>query len=68
MATHSSILAWKIQWMKQLGRLQSMWSQRVRHNLATKLQTIDILTSSRPTQKVGYCVHHYMLYFSHLKL
>ena len=32
MATHSSILAWKIPWMEGPGRLQSMGSQRVRHN------------------------------------
>jgi len=32
MATHSSILAWKSPWMKELGRLQSMGSQRVRHD------------------------------------
>ena len=32
MATHSSILAWKIPWMKETGRLQSMRSQRVGHN------------------------------------
>ena len=32
MATHSSILAWKIPWMEEPGRLQSMGSQRVRHN------------------------------------
>ena len=31
MATHSSILAWKIPWMEEPGRLQSMWSQRVGH-------------------------------------
>ena len=31
MATHSSILAWKIPWMEAPGRLQSMGSQRVRH-------------------------------------
>jgi len=31
MATHSRILAWKIPW-EELGRLQSMGSQRVRHN------------------------------------
>ena len=30
MATHSSILAWKIPWMEEPGRLQSMESQRVR--------------------------------------
>ena len=29
MATHSSILAWKIPWMEEFGRLQSMGSQRV---------------------------------------
>ena len=32
MATHSSILAWKIPWAEEPGRLQSMGSQRVRHN------------------------------------
>ena len=29
MATHSSILAWRIPWMEELGRLQSMGLQRV---------------------------------------
>ena len=32
MATHSNILAWKIPWMVEPGRLQSMGSQRVRHD------------------------------------
>ena len=32
MATHSSILAWKIPWTEDAGRLQSMGSQRVEHN------------------------------------
>ena len=32
MATHSSILAWKIPWTEEPGRLQSMRSQRVRHD------------------------------------
>ena len=32
MATHSSTLAWKIPWMEEPGRLQSMGSLRVRHN------------------------------------
>jgi len=31
MATHSSTLAWKIPWMEEPGRLQSMGWQRVRH-------------------------------------
>ena len=30
MATHSSILAWEIQWTKESGGLQSMGSQKVR--------------------------------------
>ena len=32
MATHSSIIAWRIPWMEELGRLQSTGSQRVRHD------------------------------------
>ena len=36
MAIHSSILAWKIPWTEEAGGLQSMGSQRVGHDLATK--------------------------------
>ena len=32
MATHSSILAWRIPWKQELGELQSMRSQRVGHH------------------------------------
>ena len=32
MATHSSILAWRIPWREEPGRLQSMGSQRVGHD------------------------------------
>ena len=32
MATHSSTLAWKIPWMEEPGRLQSMGSQRAGHD------------------------------------
>ena len=32
MATHSSVLAWKIPWAEELSRLQSMGSQRAGHN------------------------------------
>ena len=35
MVTHSSILAWNIPWTEELGWLQSMGSQRVRHDWAT---------------------------------
>ena len=37
MATHSSILAWKIPQMEKPGRLQSVGSQRVGHNWVTSL-------------------------------
>ena len=38
MATYSSILAWEIPGTEELGWLQSMGSQRVRHDIATKQQ------------------------------
>ena len=34
MAIHSSILAWRIPWTEEPGRLQSMGPERVRHNSA----------------------------------
>ena len=34
MATHSSILAWRIPWTEETGSLQSTGSQRVRHDQA----------------------------------
>ena len=37
MATHSSILAWRIPWTQEPGRLQSTGSQRVGHDWATSL-------------------------------
>ena len=39
MATHSSILAWRIPWTEEPGRLQSMGLQRIRHDLATNTNT-----------------------------
>ena len=38
MATYSSILAWRIPWTEEPGRLQSTGSQKSRHDLATKQQ------------------------------
>ena len=40
MATHCSILAWEILWTEEPSRLQSMGSQRVRHNSVTKQQLL----------------------------
>ena len=39
MATHSSTLAWRIPWTEESGGLQSMGSQGVRHNWATRHST-----------------------------
>ena len=41
MATHSGILAWRITWTEEPGELQSMGSQRVRHDLATEQQSVN---------------------------
>ena len=38
MASHSSILAWKIPWAEKPGQLQFMRLQRVRHDLAIEHQ------------------------------
>ena len=45
MATHSSIIAREIPWTEELGGLQSMGSQRVERDLATKQQIIIYLPS-----------------------
>ena len=39
MATHSSILAWKIPWIEELGGLHPMGSQRVRRDRGTNTHT-----------------------------
>ena len=40
MATHSSVLAWEIPWTEEPGGLQSMGSQRIRHDLETNTSII----------------------------
>ena len=42
MATHSSILAWRIPWTEEPGGLQSMGSQRVGHNWVTNTFTSSL--------------------------
>ena len=39
MATHSNILAWTIPWTEEPGKLQSIGSQRIRHDWATNTFT-----------------------------
>ena len=40
MATHSSILAWKIPWAEELGRLQCIGLQRIGNTIEHMLRTI----------------------------
>ena len=53
MATHSSTLAWKIPWMKEPGRLQSMGSQRVRRDWMASLSLSK--TKKLPEKRVTLC-------------
>ena len=50
MATHSSTLAWKIPWMEEPGRLQSMGSLRVGHHWATSLSLFTFMHWGRKWQ------------------
>ena len=43
LATHSSIFAWEILQTEEPGRLQSMGSQRVGHDLATRQQPQEMI-------------------------
>ena len=43
MATHSSVLAWRIPWTEEPGELQSMGFQRVEHDCATNTFTFTML-------------------------
>ena len=49
MATHSSILAWRIPWTEEPGGLQSMGLQRVRHPSSTNTFTFTF-----------YSLHHHV--------
>ena len=51
MATHSSILVWKIPWTEELGRLQAMGLQRVGRDWVTNRLTLSLL----------FLYHYYML-------
>ena len=55
MTTYSSVLAWRIPWTEEPGRLKSMGSQRVGHDLATKEQR------RRKTKTKSLTLHHTVL-------
>ena len=63
MATHSSILAWKIPRMEEPGRLQSMGSLRVRNDWVTKQQLLYNIVSVSAMQQlkstVTICMYVY---------
>ena len=50
MAPHSSTLVWKIPWMEEPGRLQSMGSQRVGHDCVTSLSLFTFVHWRRKWQ------------------
>ena len=67
MATHSSILAWRILWTEEPGGLQSMWLQRVRHDWSDWTCTHTCMTSQCHDKHSNYvnnnsiklCHRHY---------
>ena len=58
MAAYSSILAWKIAWIMEPGRLPSMGSQRVGHDWATSLHFIQ---SAKKRPGANCCSDHELL-------
>ena len=71
MATHSSILAWQITWIEELGGLQPMGLQRVGHNLATKqqLQSLNFTLSLFQKKGANILIKHHIyiiLYFPNI--
>ena len=60
MATHSSILACKVSWMKELGGPQSIRSQRVGHDWACTLDPIERSHFSHQTQMQKYILKFFI--------
>ena len=58
MATHSSILAWKIPWTEEPGGLQSKGSQKVGHDWATSLTQSEV--SQKEKNRYSILTHIYM--------
>ena len=56
MAPHSSTLAWKIPWMEEPGRLQSIGSLRVGHNWVTSLSLFTFMHWRRKWQPTPVCL------------
>ena len=54
MATHSSILAWRIPWTEGPGWLQSIGSQRVWHDYVSNTKRIPILWNTMPVDTLAW--------------
>ena len=54
MATHSSIVAWKVSWTEEPGGLQSMGSQRAGHDLAAKQQQRSMHSMTALTMRLEF--------------
>ena len=59
MAPHSSTLAWKIPWMEEPGRLQSVGSLRVRHNWIAKCTLYNIFQKTESSRFYGTNMNQY---------
>ena len=64
MATHSSILAWRNPWTEESGGLQSIASQRIRHDLATEHAHTQHAYMKIPPSEVSHA-HHRLLPLSY---
>ena len=54
MATYSSILAWKIPWMEEPGGLQSIGSQRARHDSAFNFKVVSVAADETILRNLEY--------------
>ena len=54
MATHSSSLAWKIPWMEEPGELQSIGSQRARHDSAFNFKVVSVAADETILRNLEY--------------
>ena len=54
MATHSSILAWKVPWTKETGGLQSIGSQRAGHDSAFNFKVVSVAADETILRNLEY--------------
>ena len=58
MAAHSNVLVWRIPWIEDPGRLQSMGLQRVEHNRSYLAHTLVMPKASKNMQQIPYLQFH----------